>query len=120
MMNMISSRVKRWNIRDLLPDTLDVTNFGLNSELAFRSDLASDLLDLLREIANWPIMSLVVLMRDNISPDTDTPVIFCVRSPLATAVCLKRESKRERNTRRQRSPSRQQLFALAASTMQLH
>ena len=38
------------------------------------------------KIANWSIMSLIVFTRDSISPETDTPVIFCVRSPRATAV----------------------------------
>lgn len=39
------------------------------------------------KIPNWSIMSLIVLTRCSISPDTDTPVTFCVRSPRATAVC---------------------------------
>ena len=35
--------------RNLLPDTLEVASFGLDSKLAFRCDLASNPLDLLRE-----------------------------------------------------------------------
>ena len=40
-------------------------------------------------IASWSIMSLMVFTRFNISPETDTPVIFCVKSPRATAVYKK-------------------------------
>ncbi len=39
------------------------------------------------KIPNWSIMSLIVFTRCRISPDTGTPVTFCVKSPRATAVC---------------------------------
>ena len=41
--------MKDRNIRDLLPDTLDVPDFSLTAQLALGSDLARDLLDLGRE-----------------------------------------------------------------------
>ena len=39
------SRVRQKNLRDILPDTLDIANFGLSTKLAFGSDFSGDLLD---------------------------------------------------------------------------
>jgi hypothetical protein len=36
---------------------------------------------------SWSIMSLIVFTRSRISPETETPVTFWVKSPRATAVC---------------------------------
>ena len=33
------------DVRDLLPDTFDIADFGLTTKLSFGTDLASDLLD---------------------------------------------------------------------------
>ena len=39
------SRVRQKNLRDILPDTLDIADFGLSTKLAFGSDFSGDLLD---------------------------------------------------------------------------
>lgn len=49
------------------------------------------------KIASWSIISLVVLTRLSISPETETPVIFWVRSPRATAVYSRVKTKYAKN-----------------------
>ena len=64
---------KEGNLRDLLPDTFDVTNFGLTTQFTFRSDFPCDLLHLSGEcskLVNHTIDGVHQIQ--HLSGDTDT------------------------------------------------
>ena len=75
MRYVIIGSVRRtdFDLRDLLPDTFDVTNFGLTTQFTFRSDFPCDLLHLggeCSELVNHTIDGVNQIQ--HLSGDTDT------------------------------------------------